>query len=103
MLEEQRANLLALAEKKQTSIHAIRVSNPDNADRAMNFRNSNRETLLLEHVEGQLDDINQALKRLEIGKYGICLNCGEKLQPARLEIMPAAALCVECQRIQDNK
>jgi DnaK suppressor protein len=102
-LEVQRANLAAFAEKKQATIEAISLSNPDKTDRAMTSRNKNREMLLLDHVEGQLDDIDQALKRLEIGTYGICTNCGENIQPARLDIMPTAALCIECQRIQDYK
>jgi DnaK suppressor protein len=102
-LEEQRANLSTFVEKKQTSINAKGLSNPDKTDRAITSRNKNRELLLLDHVEGQLNDIDQALKRLEKGTYGVCTDCGENIQPARLEIMPAAALCIECQRIQDNK
>jgi RNA polymerase-binding transcription factor DksA len=69
----------------------------------MASRDNNRETLLLDHVNGQLDDINQALKRIEKGIYGVCKDCGENIQPARLEIIPTAVLCVGCQRIQDNK
>lgn len=102
-LEEQRANLSTFVEKKQTSIKATGSLNPDKTDRAMTSRNKNRETLLLDHIEGQLDDIDQALNRLETGTYGICTDCGENIQPARLDIMPTAALCIECQRIQDNK
>ena len=102
-LEEQRANLSAFAEKKQTSINAKSLSNPDKTDHAITSQNRNRETLLLEHVEEQLSDIDQALRRLEKGTYGICTDCGENIQLARLDIMPTAALCIECQRIQDNK
>jgi DnaK suppressor protein len=102
-LEEQRSNLLAFAEKKQTAINAKSLSNPDKTDHAITSQNRNRETLLLEHVNGQLDDINQALRRIEKGIYGVCKDCGEEIQPARLEIIPTAVLCVDCQRIQDNK
>jgi DnaK suppressor protein len=102
-LEEQRANLLAYVEKKQGSTHPKSETNPDNADRAITFRNSNKAMLLLEHVEKQLADIDQALKRLDAGTYGICADCGEEIQPERLDIMPAAALCVECQRRQDRR
>jgi RNA polymerase-binding protein DksA len=59
--------------------------------------------LLLDHVERQLEDIDQALKRLDMDAYGICTSCGKNIQAARLEIMPTAALCIECQRIHDNK
>jgi DnaK suppressor protein len=102
-LKEQRANLSAFAEKKQTSINAKDLSNPDKTDHAITSQNRNRETLLLDHVEEQLNDIDQALGRLETGTYGVCTDCGKNIQPARLDIMPTAALCIECQRIQDKK
>jgi DnaK suppressor protein len=102
-LEEQRASLSAFAEKKQAAIQGKSLSNPDKTDRAFTSQNRNRETLLLEHVEEQLNDIDQALRRLEKGTYGICTDCGKNIQPERLDIMPTAALCIECQRIQDNK
>jgi DnaK suppressor protein len=77
--------------------------NPDKADHAMVSRNTNRETLIMDHAEQQLQDIDQALNRLETGTFGICSDCGENIQPARLEIIPTAALCKKCQRIQDKK
>jgi DnaK suppressor protein len=102
-LKEQRVFLLAFLEKKRALINAEDLLNPDKADRAMISRNDNRETLLLEHAEQQLQDIDQALNRLERGTYGICSDCGENIQPARLEIIPTAVLCIKCQRILDNK
>ena len=102
-LEEQRANLAAFVDKKHTSTNKMYVSNPGKGDRAMISRDNNRETLLLDHVERQLEDIDQALKRLDMDAYGICTSCGKNIQAARLEIMPTAALCIECQRIHDNK
>jgi RNA polymerase-binding protein DksA len=102
-LEEQRQKLEASIDKKQSSQHAMEVSNPGPGDRAMDSRNKNRETLLKNHVEHQLEDINQALDRLESGTYGICTSCGENIQAERLNIMPSAAFCIECQRNHDQK
>ncbi len=42
--------------------------------------------------------IDAALKRVEAGDYGYCLDCGEEIAEKRLEIDPAAALCVNCAR-----
>ncbi|MDJ1007521.1 MAG: TraR/DksA C4-type zinc finger protein [Paracoccaceae bacterium] len=39
-----------------------------------------------------------ALGRLDDGEYGVCQDCGEEIAPARLELDPAAALCVSCAR-----
>jgi RNA polymerase-binding protein DksA len=42
-----------------------------------------------------LRDINDALKRIADGTYGICAVCGKPIARARLEIMPHATLCVK--------
>ena len=102
-LEVQREILLKRLENGRLSKGFEDMLNPDKADRAMISRNNNSENILLNHSEQQLQDIDQALNRLEKGTYGICLDCGENIQPARLEIIPTAALCIKCQRIQDKK
>lgn len=40
--------------------------------------------------------IQQALKRFEEDEYGWCAECGELIAFKRLEIDPAAALCIRC-------
>ena len=40
--------------------------------------------------------IKAALKRLDDGDYGYCLECGEEIADKRLEIDPAAAMCISC-------
>ncbi|MCZ6765368.1 MAG: TraR/DksA C4-type zinc finger protein [bacterium] len=42
---------------------------------------------------GQLDD---ALKRIEVGTYGSCEECGSKIPVKRLEAFLPARLCIEC-------
>lgn len=37
-----------------------------------------------------------ALRRIETGEYGDCLDCGEPIAARRLEIDPAATLCIGC-------
>jgi len=57
------------------------------------------ETLLslLEPKVRELEEIEQALLRIELGEYGRCVDCGKWLRLGRLEIMPWAARCRECQ------
>ena len=43
-----------------------------------------------------LTDVEAALAKLETGTYGVCEGCGERINPARLEAMPAARLCIDC-------
>jgi DnaK suppressor protein len=43
-----------------------------------------------------LQDIDDALAKLESGKYGACESCGDAIAEARLEAMPTAKLCITC-------
>ena len=40
--------------------------------------------------------LNQALKRIADGSYGICHKCGADIMPERLDAVPYAALCRTC-------
>lgn len=46
--------------------------------------------------EVELQRIGSALGRIESGDYGYCLECDEEIALARLEIDPAAPLCISC-------
>ena len=43
-----------------------------------------------------LADVEHALKKYEAGTYGKCDLCGRPIEPARLEALPQANLCLEC-------
>lgn len=46
--------------------------------------------------EATLKHITAALKRLDDGDFGLCLNCDEPINPKRLEFDPTATLCIDC-------
>lgn len=45
----------------------------------------------------ELEDIESALQRIAEGSYGICVQCGGDIEPARLEVQPTALRCLRCQ------
>ena len=45
----------------------------------------------------RVNRIAAALERLDRGEYGICVECGEAIAPARLQVMPEVLTCVRCQ------
>jgi RNA polymerase-binding transcription factor DksA len=53
---------------------------------------------LLENQERALDEINEALARLDKGTYGRCEECGGTIPRARLQALPYARHCVACAR-----
>ena len=44
----------------------------------------------------QLQKVDNALHRLEEGKYGYCLVCDEEISPGRLDFDPASTRCIAC-------
>ena len=44
----------------------------------------------------ELDQVNQALARLDAGEYGLCTECDEPIGEARLKALPYATLCIQC-------
>lgn len=53
------------------------------------------------HEEG-LRNISSALSRIESGDYGYCLKCDELISAARLEVDPAASLCINCAHLSEK-
>ncbi len=42
--------------------------------------------------------IDEAIKRIDDGTYGSCLQCGKAIAKKRLQAMPYTELCIECQK-----
>jgi RNA polymerase-binding protein DksA len=51
-----------------------------------------------DNAEQVLSEIDAALKRIEDGTYGTCVNCGCEIPRERLEANPWASLCIDCKR-----
>jgi DnaK suppressor protein len=49
-----------------------------------------------------LEQVEQALQRMAVGKYGICERCGDEIDFARLKAVPYATLCLYCQRLVER-
>ena len=49
-----------------------------------------------------LELIDEALRRIEAGEYGECVNCGEPVSEKRLEAVPWARYCLKCQDLQER-
>ncbi|MDX6414390.1 MAG: hypothetical protein QOH23_1800 [Gaiellaceae bacterium] len=68
------------------------------ADTATETYDRELDYTLEENSGHVLAEIDAALKRIEEGTYGICTNCGKEIPVDRLEALPWATLCIDCQR-----
>jgi RNA polymerase-binding protein DksA len=62
-----------------------------------------RDLALRDRAQQQLELVDAALERIEAGTYGDCLRCGRPVAPERLEALPWAAHCIDCQRLVDRE
>jgi RNA polymerase-binding protein DksA len=72
------------------------------ADTATETYDRELDYTLEENSEHVLAEIEAALKRIEAGRYGICTNCGKQILEERLEALPWATLCIDCQRQRER-
>ncbi len=50
----------------------------------------------------QLILVEDALRRIDRGEYGRCMQCGDPINPKRLEVQPWARHCVRCQELEEQ-
>ena len=56
----------------------------------------------LDRESGLLREIRSALRRIDAGTLGMCLHCEEEISRRRLEAVPWARLCLQCQEAADR-
>jgi DnaK suppressor protein len=99
-----RAALIAEREQVLAELAGIEVEGPgqmtygSQAAAATHVFEQQRDLALRERNEQHLAAVDAALARLEAGAYGLCESCGKPIAPERLEALPSAALCIDCQR-----
>ena len=57
-----------------------------------------RALALRDRSRAQLELVDAAIRRLDSDTYGQCEGCGRPIDPERLDALPWAELCIDCQR-----
>src|SRR6187549_1088780 len=83
----------SLTEDQQRRLESAR----DVGDQALMDLDRELGISLMEMRNRRRQAIDEALTRLNEGTYGICAECGIEISERRLEAVPFAKLCVECQ------
>ncbi|MEW6129447.1 MAG: TraR/DksA family transcriptional regulator [Acidobacteriota bacterium] len=102
-LIDQRNALLGMVERTEDyGREADREISQDPADKASNsytkellFSQSTNERNTLKLIE-------EAIDRVDNGDYGDCLNCGNEIQAKRLDAIPWAPYCRDCQELVEQ-
>ncbi|MBW3576450.1 MAG: TraR/DksA C4-type zinc finger protein [Actinobacteria bacterium] len=105
-LEAEREQLLAQAnELDATAVVGMwrdgGVSD-DDADTGTATSERERAQSLALNARRILVQIDDALRRMGAGTYGLCERCGKPIEPARLEALPYATLCLADKQLDER-
>jgi DnaK suppressor protein len=96
MLYNQLEGLLGSASHMVTELLYVGEKFTDAVDQAT-FESNRRTTLRIKDRESRLiHKIRNTLKLIEEGNFGICENCGEEIDIARLKARPVTTHCIQC-------
>ena len=94
----RRAELVGRLERVNRDVtHVNKPLEPDFAEQAVERENDQVLDALGEGLRAEISRIETALGRLDQGDYGICESCGRGIPPGRMEALPDARRCLECE------
>lgn len=99
-LLEERARLLADVE--ETIQAPGQMTYGSQAAAATQVFEQQRDLALRDRANQHLELVDAALARLDAGTFGRCLRCGKPIPDGRLEALPWAAHCIDCQSAIDR-
>ena len=73
------------------------------ADQASDTNLMEHTAMMLESEREKIRKLNDAMRRIKDGTFGICEMCGELISDQRLEILPYATLCIDCKELMEEK
>jgi RNA polymerase-binding protein DksA len=96
-LETERARVLR--EREETIVAPEQMTYGSQAAAASQVFAQQRDLALRDRADHQLVLVDEALGRLDAGTYGTCVRCGAEIAAERLEALPWAARCIDCQSL----
>lgn len=95
-LEQQRETLRAeLSESRVTPENGMGYGTHQ-ADDASDAFEQAADLAVRQNAERLLYLVERALQRMEAGTYGLCRNCGNRIDDARLKVIPYTRHCMDC-------
>jgi len=98
LLKKKLTDTESILKRGEESSKAVELSNP--IGRLSRMDAMQQQQMALEskrRTELTFARLKSALRRMENGEYGQCLECGEMISIKRLKSQPEVTLCIECQ------
>jgi len=105
MLQDRQRELIAEVQGKIRGVRAEGAEKPhevmDQGETSEVDIQEDIELALIQMKAETLNKINEALARLEEGRYGLCFECAEEIAEARLRALPFAVRCKDCEEARE--
>jgi DnaK suppressor protein len=97
-LKQQFTQRIIALQHRISSIHQNFADgrNADWSEQAGERENDEVLNALESEAKVEIQQLSNAITRIEQGNYGICPSCGEEIAPKRLNVQPAALKCIIC-------
>ena len=104
ILLERKENILSNINNSRANIDQLKEQEiNDELDYAELISDSFTEGMIANHQIDELRQIEESLRKIEIGTYGICDMCGVVIPLGRLKAKPFAKFCTECRIVYENE
>ncbi|OGE24821.1 MAG: hypothetical protein A3J42_08350 [Candidatus Dadabacteria bacterium RIFCSPHIGHO2_12_FULL_53_21] len=97
LLQMRKELLLEVTQTMRAESDHLKFDIGDFYDHASTDRDRELALMLADREREKLTHVDDALKRIETGTYGICESCEEEIDKERLAAMPFTKLCLSCQ------
>jgi len=115
--DEMHKRLISERERLQTEISGMRSGvdadsfeenetdavDQHQADDASELFEREKNLTVLRTLEINLQQVDDALGKIQAGTYGVCERCGRSIGDKRLQALPEATHCIECQTILERQ
>src|SRR5216683_6363783 len=103
--KELQESIAGLTEAHPTPVGAIEAGEgpQDFEEIAVDFLETQQEQSLLVNQQALLTEVQRALRRIEQGTYGKCVDCGQPIPEKRLEAIPWASRDVKCEELLEQR
>jgi DnaK suppressor protein len=103
LLDDKKSSLSAeIAKTRSAEEETTEESTQDIADKAVSSYTREFLYSLTDGERNTLLHIDDALGRIDEGTYGLCLNCGQLMTEKRLNAVPWAPYCLDCQELSEK-
>jgi DnaK suppressor protein len=105
MLQDRQRELIVEVQGKIRGVRADGAEKPhevmDQGETSEVDIQEDIELALIQMKAETLNKINEALLRLDEGRYGLCFECGDEIAEARLRALPFAVRCKDCEEARE--